>query len=218
MLSDCLQIDRQVLLWFNGSDSIFLDGVVTTLTSGLSWLPLFVSLFYIVIKNNDTMTQIWVTIGFALLCLFLTDGLSDGIVKPLVARPRPLNDPFFKDSVDAVVGYGDRHYSFFSAHAANTFGLAVFLSFLVRQRLATTVLIVWSLLNCWTRLYLGVHYPSDVLVGLLWGGIVGCGIYLLSRKYVKVGYEKKDAELITLMFSVTLLYSVVHSLVFLLLC
>ena len=216
MHADLMEIDRQILSWFNGSDSIFLDGVVTTLTSGFSWIPLYLSLFYIVIKNNDSMTHIWATIGFACLCLLLTDGVADGIVKPLVARPRPLNDPVWMDSVDTVVGYGSRQYSFFSAHAANTFGLAVFFSLLIRQRAATVLLVSWSLLNCWTRLYLGMHYPSDIFVGLVYGGIVGWGVYMLSRKYIKSGYEQKDADLLILMVSVTLLFSVVRSLVVLL--
>ena len=102
LLTVWTDIDRYILGLLNGSDSIFLDGVVTTLTSGFSWIPLYVALFYIVIKNNDTMEQIGLTVGCALLCVLLADGLADGIVKPLVARPRPLNDPFIRHTIDVV--------------------------------------------------------------------------------------------------------------------
>ena len=109
MLISLLDVDRYILSFFNGSESVFVDGVVTILTSGFTWVLLYLVLFYIVIKNNDTMSQIGITIGCVLLCLLFADGLADGIVKPLVARPRPLNDPFIKHTIRRVVrtsGYG----------------------------------------------------------------------------------------------------------------
>lgn len=221
-----LQLDRAVFLLFNGSDSLFLDRLATLLTSGFAWMPLYVALLYLVIKNNDTMPQIALTIVCALSCVLLSDALADGIVKPLVARPRPLNDPFFKDSVDSVTSVWSASYSFFSAHAANTFSLAVFFSFLIRHRLAVIALMVWSAVNCWTRLYLGMHYPSDILVGLAWGFLVGWLVYRLyqhfrqrlspdinyvSSQYTPTGYAIEDIDIMLTMLSFTFLYATLYA-------
>lgn len=211
MLINLLDVDRYILSFFNGSESVFVDGVVTILTSGFTWVLLYLVLFYIVIKNNDTMSQIGITIGCVLLCLLFADGLADGIVKPLVARPRPLNDPFIKHTIDIVAGSYDRQYSFFSAHAANTFSLAIFFSLLFRRKAITVVLVAWSLLNCWTRLYMGMHYPSDIVVGLLWGICVGGGVWSLFRRRLKSGSVSHDGDLLVTAFVFTLLMAVLMS-------
>ena len=211
MLINLLDVDRYILSFFNGSESVFVDGVVTILTSGFTWVLLYLVLFYIVIKNNDTMSQIGITIGCVLLCLLFADGLADGIVKPLVARPRPLNDPFIKHTIDIVAGSYDRQYSFFSAHAANTFSLAIFFSLLFRRKAITVVLVAWSLLNCWTRLYMGMHYPSDIVVGLLWGFCVGGGVCSLFRRRLKFGSVSHDGDLLITAFVFTLLMAVLMS-------
>ena len=211
MLINLLDVDRYILSFFNGSESVFVDGVVTILTSGFTWVLLYLVLFYIVIKNNDTMSQIGITIGCVLLCLLFADGLADGIVKPLVARPRPLNDPFIKHTIDIVAGSYDRQYSFFSAHAANTFSLAIFFSLHFRRKAITVVLVAWSLLNCWTRLYMGMHYPSDIVVGLLWGICVGGGVWSLFRRRLKSGSVSHDGDLLVTAFVFTLLMAVLMS-------
>ena len=167
-----IDIDREILAFFNGSASLFVDNLAVVLTSGLTWIPLYISLLYIVIKNNETMKQIMLVIGCVFLCIVLSDGVADFIVKPLVGRLRPSNDPLVMCTVDVVNGMRSAQYSFFSAHASNTFCIAMFFSLLVRKKSFVVSMVTWSLVNCWTRMYLGLHYPSDIIVGLLWGGIV----------------------------------------------
>ena len=168
-----VELDQNILSFFNGSSSLFVDNLALILTSGLTWIPLYLSLLYVVIKNNETMKQIMLIIGCVCLCILLSDGIADFIVKPLVARPRPSNDPLLKYTIDVVNGLRGTQYSFFSAHASNTFCIAVFFSLLIRKRNFVIAMVAWSLINCWTRMYLGLHYPSDIFVGLLWGGGVG---------------------------------------------
>ena len=163
-----IDLDKQLLLWFNGSQSLYLDSLVRTLTNALTWIPFYLTLFYVVIKNNENVQKILLVLGSAALCVVIAGTIDDTIVKPTVARWRPTHDPQIGLLVDIVDGYRGGKYGFFSAHAANTFSIAIFFWWLVRSRLLTTAMVIWSLTNCWTRLYLGVHYPGDILVGLCW--------------------------------------------------
>lgn len=224
-----IEADNSVLALFNGSDSIFLDNLAVTLTSGLTWIPLYLSLLYVVIKNNETMKQIMLILGCVILCVFLSDGITDFIVKPLVARQRPSYDPLMKYSIDIVNDIRATGYSFFSAHAANTFSIALFFSLLIRNRTFIIAIVLWSLLNCWTRLYLGVHYPSDIIVGLLWGAMSGLVVYYIyirvylrmhpafnyiSSQYSSTGYSHADIDVVLLVLVLTFLCSVIRALIF----
>ena len=217
-----IDFDRWLLLAVNGSESLYLDGVVQTLTNAVTWIPLYIALFYLVVKNNATMSKILFIVGCAALCYLFAGAVDDGIVKPLVARWRPTHDPVIGWHVDVVNGYRGGRYGFFSAHASNTFSIAIFFSLLVRSRLLTVALVMWSLINCWTRLYLGVHFPGDILCGLLWGGVVGTLVYnfyrrmehrfsgssrFVSMHYTVTGYQRSDIDVVTSVFVMLLLYA-----------
>lgn len=221
-------MDMQVLSLFNGSDNIMLDQMVQILTSGLTWIPLYVMLFFVVMRNNETMGQIALVVGSAIFCVLFADGLVDGIIKQLAERWRPSNDPTFKYMVQVVDDIRPKGYSFCSAHAANTMSLAVFFSLLIRSKLLTITLVIWSLINCWTRLYLGVHYPSDILCGMIIGIIVGILVYLLyykiylrispkinyiSNQYTSTGYDHDDIDKAMVILMLTLVYVVTRSVV-----
>lgn len=221
-------MDMQVLSLFNGSDNIMLDQMVQILTSGLTWIPLYVMLFFVVMRNNETMGQIALVVGSAIFCVLFADGLVDGIIKQLAERWRPSNDPTFKYMVQVVDDIRLKGYSFCSAHAANTMSLAVFFSLLIRSKMLTITLVIWSFINCWTRLYLGVHYPSDILCGMIIGIIVGILVYLLyykiylrispkinyiSNQYTSTGYDHDDIDKAMVILMLTLVYVVTRSVV-----
>lgn len=221
-------MDMQVLSLFNGSDNIMLDQMVQILTSGLTWIPLYVMLFFVVMRNNETMGQIALVVGSAIFCVLFADGLVDGIIKQLAERWRPSNDPTFKYMVQVVDDIRPKGYSFCSAHAANTMSLAVFFSLLIRSKLLTITLVIWSLINCWTRLYLGVHYPSDILCGMIIGIIVGILVYLLyykiyrrispkinyiSNQYTSTGYDHDDIDKAMVILMLTLIYVVTRGVI-----
>ena len=143
--------------------------------------------------------------------LLIVNGLNLGIVKPLVARPRPLNNPDLQGFVVAVNHYMADGYSFFSSHTANAFVIAVFFSLLVRDRSFLFLMIAWSIMVSLTRPYLGVHYPSDVFVGMIFGSSVAVFIYFLylriyirfsdklhyiSTKYTRTGYSFADIDVV----------------------
>lgn len=211
--------DVTVLRWFNDSHSLWLDALATYFTSGWTWLPLYIALFVLVLKNNETIQQVGLVMGCTLLALVLSGGVDDFIIKPLVARPRPSSDPVIKYMIDVVAGYRGSDFSFFSAHAANTMAIATFFIWLVRDRLLSVMLVCWSLINCWTRLHLGMHYPSDIAVGLVWGVVAGSVAFLIfyriyykisekinyvTSQYSSTGYAKTDIDIVVATLTLTL--------------
>ena len=224
--SDLIALDKEWLLAVNGSDSLFLDRVAHVLTTALTWLPLYLSLLYIVIRNNENFRKVLCVLAGAGLCVLLAGSVDDMIVKPTVARWRPTHDPEIGLLVDIVDGYRGGNYGFFSAHAANTFSIAIYFCWLIRSRLLSTALVIWSFTNCWTRLYLGVHFPGDILCGLLWGGVVGTGMWFLhqhiykkintqdfyvSTQYTATGYQKSDVDIVICILLLTIVYAILKS-------
>ena len=227
MIDSLIGLDKELLLTLNGSSSLYADALMTTLTKAQTWIPLYVALFYLVVKNNESVRKIVSILCCAGLCVLLAGTVDDTIVKPLVARWRPTHDPEIGMLVDVVNGYRGGNYGFFSAHAANTFSIATFFTILVRNRYLSFSLIVWSLVNCWTRLYLGVHFPIDILCGLLWGATVATAVYFLFRyvenkyahseidyvssKYTSTGYRYSDIHVVALVMAFTLVYCIIKS-------
>lgn len=171
-----LELDKNITLFINGSDSLMWDGVIFTATHTLTWIPVGLLLLWIVYRQGGARS-FFMVLGMILLGILISDQLSSSIVKPLTQRFRPAQDPHIMYLVDVVNDYRGGRYGFFSAHASNTFTVALFLTLLFRHRLAGFLLISWSLLNSYTRVYLGVHYFGDVLVGMLVGLLFGYGLY-----------------------------------------
>lgn len=222
-----IDFDKHLLLALNGSHSLWLDNMAQILTTARTWIPLYVALLYMVIKCNDNMRQVFMILCAAGLCAFFAGSLCDMFVKPTVARWRPGHDPEIGMLVDAVNGYRSGKYGFFSSHASNTFSIAIFFSLLVRSRWLTFFLISWSLVNCWTRMYLGVHFPGDIMCGLLWGGIVGAmvyyvlfringgktsgGLHFVSHKYTTAGYGWAEIDVVISVLVFIFIYATIKS-------
>lgn len=224
MLEQILELDQRLTLFLNGSDSLFWDGVARTATHTATWIPLAVVLLYVIIRNNDARNIGLILLSMG-LCVLIADQVASGICKPLFARYRPAQNPSIMYLVDIVDGYRGGKYGFFSSHAANTFSLALFVSLLIRHKALTCGLISWALLNCWTRVYLGVHYVGDLLVGTIFGSAVGVLIYFLFKKVSKLeideshrpeiqtstGYSPDDAHLLLSALLLSYIYVVIRA-------
>ena len=201
-------IDRDLTLALNGSESMFWNNLMTIFTNTFSWSLLIVMLLYIFFRNNSPKDAIIILLTIAML-VFVMDRFCSGFVKPTVARWRPSCDPDIMYLVDVVNNYRSHKYGFFSGHASNTMCVAMFLSWLFRYRKLSILLFVWSSFASYTRIYLGVHYVGDILVGTAAGLLVGYLFYRLyfylfqrnqqiyrdSEQYTVTGYLKKDLDL-----------------------
>jgi undecaprenyl-diphosphatase len=184
-------------------------------------------MLWLVIRSNETVRKVLYVLLGAAICVLLAGSVDDLIVKPTVARWRPTHDPEIGMLVDIVDGYRGGRYGFFSAHAANTFSLATFFCWLVRSRVLSIAVVIWSFTNCWTRLYLGVHFPGDILVGLIWGSLVGSFAYfvyyrltrqmvvnkthLFSSHYTATGFDKNKVNVPVCILVFTLVFALIKA-------
>lgn len=226
MFDSLINFDHQLLLLINGSHSLYADQLVHILTTATTWIPLYVALFWMVLKNNENIRQLSLVVCCAVVCVLLAGTVDDMLVKPLVARFRPTHNPSIGILVDVVNSYRGGKYGFFSAHAANTFSLAVFFSLVVRRSSFTVMMVCWSLINCYTRMYLGVHYPGDIAAGLLWGGIIAGLTWLgysrlqrlqgrsnkfISSQYTRTGYRLVDIEIVNAVLCSIYIYAFIRA-------
>ena len=187
MIDTLNTLDHELMLWLNYDGGTFQDAFWYTLSQIPSWIPLYITIIFVMLQPSDGQKQKrWMK--FILLLLFtalifaFTDQISAGIIKPLVQRPRPSHDSSIMDQLHFVNDYHGGAYGFVSSHAANCFGLAVWVSCLYKRRSLVTAMILYAVLNCYSRIYLGVHFPGDIICGTILGILCGwLGYYCYTR-------------------------------------
>lgn len=180
MLESLIDIDKKLLLAINSWHTPWLDQLMIALTNGLYWLPFFLLVIGMIIYKYRWHSV--AIIGYVILVIILADQISAALLKPLVARLRPSHDPDIKDLVHLVNNYRGGLYSFVSSHAANSFGVATFLFLRIRGQLNWIwVMFLWAVIFSYTRLYLGVHFPLDIICGGILGAILAYLVFLLSN-------------------------------------
>lgn len=194
MLEWLKELDRELLLYLNSFHTPFLDPVMFWITKTLFWLPLYLFLLFITIKYFKK--DWWIIIIGIAFAILLTDRITSGFMKPYFERLRPSREPSLQGLVHLVKDaagkiYTGGKYGFASSHAANTFATAMFFWLVFRHRYRWMwVLFVWAMVMTYTRIYLGAHYPGDILVGLLIGLLCGWTGYKVQQWIWKRKYKE----------------------------
>lgn len=192
MVDKLIHIDTEVLLAINGWHAPWADTLMWIISAKATWIPLYVLLIGLLIwryrqpvptavKWLQRVPACVVMIVVIALAVGAADFIASGILKEWVARPRPTRVPELEGLLHLVNGYKSGRYGFVSSHAANTMACGLLFSLIWRKKITTCGLMLWVAANCYSRMYLGVHYPLDILGGLTVGALVAVGAFALLR-------------------------------------
>ena len=179
-------LDHQLFLILNSLNSPFWDNIMYAISGKIIWIPLYtVILVLLAIKYKK---KFLVILLFIILGVTLADQSSVHLFKNLFHRLRPCHEPSLEGLVHLVKGECGGLYSFVSSHAANSFNIALLSLMLIKKKWYTISIILWASIIGYSRIYLGVHYPGDVIFGSLLGAMIGWSVYKL--------YELTDNKLL----------------------
>jgi undecaprenyl-diphosphatase len=172
--------DAHLFRLINEAHQPWLDGPMEIISGKLTWIPLYGLLIYFIYKQYKSAC--WKALQFLISSVVFADQFSSSLLKPLFKRLRPCHVDDFQSWIHLPAGCGGL-YGFCSSHAANSFAIAVGFYLLTRNKAAGAVLIFWASVVSYSRIYLGAHYPLDVIVGALVGGI---GAWVLFKVYERL--------------------------------
>ncbi len=195
-MEQLLQLDTDIFLFFNGMHNSFADVFFYYFSQMWVWIPLYVLLLWWIIKVYGRKSWL-VILMFVLTTVFVDQ--SCNFIKHSVCRPRPSHTEALEQDIHLVAGpdgnlYYGGAYGFPSAHAANTMALAFSVIFFLskRKKWIITLAIIWSLLSAYSRIYLGVHYPIDILCGFVLGICWSCLLFFIYKKWLcNLSFRKK---------------------------
>ena len=191
MLEKILDYEHNLFLQLNSFHSSFGNQFMWLFSSKIAWLPLVI--FFIVVifyKNRSRWKEVLLIFAAIALVVTLCDQFASGFCKPFFSRLRPTHHPDFMNEVNTVYGYRGGLYGFISSHAANAFGIATTTSLIFKYRFYSVMFYIWATVNSYSRIYLGVHFISDIVPGI----IVGIFFGWIAYKLFKVASGKIVAE------------------------
>lgn len=190
MIEKIIELDEQFFLFLNGLHTDSLDRIMYWISEKYTWIPFYaVLLGFIIWRFKYKAVYILLAIAFVIL---LADQFTSSFMKPFFERFRPCHEPDLAGMVYLVEGCGGK-FGFASSHAANTFGLATFI-YLIFHKIYKHVgwLFLWALIVSYSRIYLGAHYPLDILVGAGIGILIGWLVYLIM---IKLAFKNSPSNL-----------------------
>lgn len=204
-------IDTALFSFFNGMHCGYFDRVMWLMSGRLTWLLMIIVLIYVLFRRN-WKTGVAVIIGIALVILFC-DQISSTFIKPVVHRLRPSHTESLSATIHLINGYTSGLYGFVSSHATNSFGVAMLVSLIFKNKWLTTAIFTWAVIVCYSRIYVGVHYPGDIICGAALGSIIGWVVYqglfklviAKSKKYQISEFNQEDSRKISLAISFNLI-------------
>lgn len=192
MLERMLPYEQDLFFLINGSHTSLMDYIMWLFSGSVVWVPIAIFiLFFLIYKKR---WREWLPVLIAIVILFVCcDQFSSGLMKPLFARPRPTHYPGIMEHVRILYDYTGGRYGFISGHATNAFGFAMFTVLLFRNKIYSSVIFVWAVIMAYSRVYLGVHFISDVVAGAISGIIIGFIVYKLYAIITKkISVNNKD--------------------------
>jgi undecaprenyl-diphosphatase len=186
-----VRLDQQLLLYLNSLNSPFWDEVMYAISGKLIWIPLYLAI--LIFLGIRYKRKFIVILLFIILGITVADQTSVHLFKNVFQRLRPCHEPALEGLVHLVKGECGGLYGFVSSHATNSFYVALFSLLFIRKRWFTFMIITWALVVGYSRIYLGVHYPGDVLCGSVLGALIGWGIYSMyvltdKKVLIKAGF------------------------------
>ena len=167
-LNKLKSLDNSILLFINSRHSQFWDGFMMDISNRFIWIPLYLFLAFLIYREFGKKS--WIIILFAIIAVALSDQLASHLVKNIFMRYRPSHNLILSPQLHFVDDYKGGLYGFASSHASNTFSLTVFIMLLMPKNYKLIAgLFCWVVIVCYSRMYLGVHYPSDIIGGALIG-------------------------------------------------
>lgn len=177
MLESLQELDEQVLLALNGLRAPFWDGFMWTVSETWTWVAMYAAILYVVCRNFSWRVAAVAVVAVVAVIVF-ADQLGASVIRPAVGRLRPSNlENPVSEFVQILNGKRGGRYGFPSCHAANSFGLAFITLLLFRRWGVGVFLLFWATLNSYSRIYLGVHYPGDLVAGMLLGALGAVIVY-----------------------------------------
>lgn len=211
--------DQSIMLFLNYDGGVWLDNFWYAYSGKFIWIGMYLLILFQVfhlkrpIKENYR-SLIWFVICTALI-IVLSDQISSGIIKHLVERPRPSHNPAIEDMLHYVNDYKGGRFGFVSSHAANSIGLVVWLCYIFKAPVFRFTIFIWSILTCYSRIYLGVHYLGDILGGLCVGVLSAVFTHYLYKRFIpiddQIPVQKKEPWPITYAILATVLFIAIYS-------
>ena len=184
ILNTINQGDRSLLTAINFDGPTGYDFFWAMYSDKWTWIPFMLVIVYCLLRPGNWRHRL-LMVGSVALLFVLSDFVVSSFIKNVVCRPRPSHDPAVMDLLSYVNGYRGGAYGFPSNHASNGFAAATFLALLLRNRWVTLSAFLWAVGSCYSRMYLGVHYPSDILCGAMLGIVFAIIIFFLYKKAAK---------------------------------
>ena len=184
-----LEFDKKLLFALNHSHTPLFDWLMWQFSGILMWLPLYAFIIYLLVKKFKEKALLVILI--VIFAIGIADYTSVHLFKEVFKRLRPCHNPLIMDSIILVKDYCGGKYGFISSHASNSFALARISSLLLRKKYFTIIIFLWAILVSISRVYLGVHYPSDIMAGALWGSVIGFLLYKIC-KYISCANNGKS--------------------------
>ncbi len=209
MIEQLIALDKYILLAINAFNHPIADTFMYTYSGRLEWLPLYLSLIYVMVRNYGKQS-IWIILGI-ILTVVVADQIASGLLKNMVQRLRPSHNPDFEGIVHLVNNYRSGRYGFVSSHAANSLGIAMISLLFVRNKHFSIAIMAWAIVTSYSRMYLGVHYPLDIIGGMLVGFFTASVFYMLLRKF---GIHSKPNNKHTQIPIIVLLLTIVTILIY----